>query len=364
MTSAKRKVAIIGSGMIANAGHIPAWKNLSSDVDIVAAASLHLRSAQETAARHGIPAAYDDPQRMLDEVQPDIVSVCTPNASHKTWAVAALQAGAHVFCEKPVAVSFAEAQEMYTAAIAANRLLYVTQTARFGAETRAAKEVVDSGRLGKVYYAEISAIRRRGIPRWGYFHMSEYNAGGPLYDLGVHIIDALFWILGNPAVKSVSGMTYSMIGRQENDLVASLAESGAPAGVFTPRPYKPSEFDVEDLAAGYIRLENGTSILMRTSWAVNLPENFNMLIAGSGAGLQTNPLRVYEQAGGYQTNTEIKIPPDPNIPFYGHWPAAQNMLAAIRGQEEPLVKEAEVLNVIRVIEGLYRSAEEQREVIL
>lgn len=364
MSKQLMKVAVIGNGMIANAAHIPAWKHLADDVEVVGVADIRGFPAEETAARYGIPHAYQDPQKMLNELKPDIVSVCTPNVYHQEWAIAALKAGANVLCEKPITISHAGAKEMYDTARSAGRMLYVSQTSRFANEMLAARRIASTGELGKIYYAEIAGIRKRGIPTWGFFHMREHNAGGPLYDLGVHIIDSLFWIMGNPAVKSVSGATYTELGNKDEGLVVSLMDSGAPAGTFTPRPYDYHEFNVEDLATGYIRLENGGTILLRTSWAVNIPDNWNMSIAGTQGGLSLSPLKIIENHTGYQSEVALKVPANQDVLFSGHWRCVENFVGALCGREEPLVKEAEVLNVMRTIEGLYKSAEEGREIIL
>jgi len=285
MQNKKYRVAVIGTGMIANAAHIPAWKALKNDVEVIAVADIRPEAARETAARYAIPQAYADPQKMLDELKPDIVSVCTPNVYHKEWTLAGLKAGAHVLCEKPLAVTHADALEMFRVADEVGRVLYPSQSLRWFSAFTAGKNVAESGALGDVYYAEISCIRRRGIPKWGFFHMKEHNAGGPLCDLGVHMIDSLYWIIGNPMIKSASGGAYLQLGNMDEGLVTSLADSGAPVGVFTPRPYDYHEFNVEDFASGFVRLEGGITVLIRASWAVNMPESFYMSIAGTRGGL-------------------------------------------------------------------------------
>jgi predicted dehydrogenase len=358
------KVAVIGTGMIANTAHIPAFQNLAGEVELAAVVNPNRASAEETARQHAIPGSYTSVDEMLQAVRPDIVAVTTPNVYHHAGVMAALHSGAHVFCEKPVAVTAAEAEEMFAAASQAGRILYVAQTARYAPDVQAARAIIESGRLGQVYFVETSAVRRRGIPTWGRFHMRTHNAGGPLYDLGVHLIDMIFWLLGSPAVKSVSGMTYTRLGNQPDALPLSLAKSGAPAGASPSRAYDYREFDVEDLATGYIRLVNGATILLRTSWALNLPESSSTLLAGERAGMQVSPLKIYENIGRMQSDTQVQVPPDASIPFVGHWHAARNLVQAIRGQAEVLVKPEEVLNVIRTVEGLYRSAERQQEVAL
>ena len=132
------RVAVIGTGMIANAAHIPAWQSLGEDVEIVGAADIDESRARQSAEHYGIPHAYGDWQQMLDELQPDIVSICTPNVYHKEQAVTALRAGAHVFCEKPAATSHADVQAMYAAADGAGRTLFITQTGRFNSTARTA----------------------------------------------------------------------------------------------------------------------------------------------------------------------------------------------------------------------------------
>lgn len=357
------RVAIIGTGMIANAGHIPAWKNLKGDVEIVAVANQTEAKARLTAENEGIPQVYVDWQKMLDEVAPDIVSICTPNTYHKEQTVAALKAGAHVFCEKPVATCYADAVEMFETAEAAGRRLFVTQTARFSGCSFAAKEIVEAGRLGEMYYAETYYLRRRGIPTWGRFHIREHSAAGPLYDIGVHAIDRIFWLMGNPKVVAASGATYTKFGNRDEGLVTSLAESGAPLGVLVPREYDYREFDVEDMAAGFIRLENDGVIAFKASWAANVPENVGgNMILGTEGGLTFDPPVLVTNMGRCQVNVNLKVPKDQDVPFYGHWLAAEHFVKVLRGQEEQIVKKGEVLNVIKALDALYRSAEEGREV--
>ena len=359
------RVAVIGTGMIAQMAHIPAWQALGEDATIVAVADIIEERARRIAEHFGISAAYGDWQRMLDEVRPDIVSVCTPNVHHKAPTIAALKAGAHVLCEKPVSVSVADAEEMFDVAEAVDRELFVTQTARFNHESMAAKELADEGRLGEMYYAETAALRRRGIPTWGVFHIKEHNAGGPVFDLGVHMIDLLFWIMGNPRVVAVSGQTYTKFGNIDEKLATSWADSGAPVGVLTPRPYDYREFDVEDFASAYIRLKGGATVVLRTSWAANVPENpAKTFVLGTKGGLQLHPLQYIANVGRYQADINLKVPSGPDKPFSGHYWAMAHALRVLRGEEEKIVKRDEVINVMRALEGIYRSAELGREVLL
>ena len=357
------KVAVAGAGMIANAGHIPAWQALRGEVEVVGVFNHTLDKARQTADRHGIPHAYDDCRRLLAELTPDIVSICTPNVSHPTYALQALEAGAHVFCEKPIAASHADAVAMYQAAETAQRHLFVAQTGRFSGANIAAQALVADGHLGAVYYAETSAFRRRGVPTWGRFHLRAASGGGPLYDLGVHALDALLWIMGNPKVVAASGATYAKLANQDEDVITSLADSGAPVGVFAPRPYDRSEYDVEDMAAGFLRLENRATISIRASWEANLPDGTGgTLILGTKGGLTFNPLTFIGTLGRYQADTQLNVPPNPSVPFSGHWKATAHFVEVLEGRAELLVKKEEVLNVMAALDGLYRSATEGQEV--
>lgn len=363
MSNDKFRVAIIGTGMIGQYAHIPAWKALPDAVELVGAADIIEERAKKAAEYHGIPHAYGDWQDMLDEVQPDIVSVCTPNVYHKDPTIGALKAGAHVLCEKPISISAEDAEEMYDIAESGGRELFVTQTARFNERARAAKSLAESGKLGEMYYAETAALRRRGIPKWGVFHMKEHNAGGPVYDLGVHMIDLLIWIMGNPRVTAVSGKTYTVFGDKDEDLVTTLFDSGAPSGVLTPRPYDYREFDVEDFAAGFMRMENGATIVLRTSWAANVPDDpGKTFILGTEGGVQLNPLQYIANVAQYQANIDLKLPSGGDASFSGHRGAMAHAVRVLKGEEEKLVKREEVVNVMRALDALYLSSELDREV--
>jgi predicted dehydrogenase len=364
MAKDKLKVAVVGVGMIANAAHIPAWKDLPDDVEIVAVMDVYENNAKTTAKMNGIPKWYTNAEKMLEECKPDIVSVCTPNCYHKQYSILALQAGAHVLCEKPVSTSAENAAEMFDVAEKAGKLLFVGQTARWSGTTLAAKEMADAGRLGEMYYAETAALRRRGVPKWGMFHMAEHNQGGPLYDIGVHSLDALLWIMGSPKVIAASGATYLKIANKDEGLKTSLADSGAPLGLFTPRPYDYKEFNVEDFGVGFLRLEGGATVYLKASWAANVPEGMGgTFIVGTEGGLKLQPLTYVTNMGSYQVDITPKVPTDRNVSFYGHYRECEHFVKVIRGEEKELiVKKAEALNVMRALDAIYKSAELGEEV--
>ena len=366
LKESKQKFAIISCGMITNAAHIPAYRNLGDKVDLVAVCDINPVSAEQTAKRHGIPNWYIDAEEMLQKEKPDLVSVCTPNALHKKMTMLALSYGCHVACEKPIAFTYADAKEMFEYAREKNRVLFACQVVRYNQEYQFAKEMMEDGVLGDVYFSEFSLIRRRGVPKWGAFHRKDANGGGVLCDLGVHLIDAALWVMGNPGFVSISGTSSSRIARNEQGVITSLAESGAPAGVFNARPYSPEEFEVEEFAAGNIRLDNGCCINFKTSWAVNLPPEYSMSFAGSKAGLLLPKMEILTTMGKYQTNVQPRLFPEEarfaKEPFPGHSYLFENAVDHILTGSPLAVKPEETLTVAAIIDAFYLSAAENREV--
>jgi predicted dehydrogenase len=364
----KIRIAIIGTGMIANAAHIPAINNLRKQglAELVGVADIRLEAAAETARRQDIPHYFQDPQQMLDELRPDLVAVCTPNVYHKQWSIAALRAGCHVACEKPMAVSLADAREMFAVAEACGKMLFPCQCMRWRSYMQTARELIANGEIGTPYFSDIAFIRRFGIPTWGLFHMKEHNFGGPFCDLGVHLIDSLLWIAGGPKVEAVSGCAYQKIVKQGQDVLVDIAESGAYAGTFTPRPYDWREFSVEEFATGFMRLENGFSVNFKFSWAINLPTtNLNMVVCGDQGGISLNENKLYKNVGRYQAETALKAfdnRPYKGTAFEQHWYMYEHLMDVLAGKAERLVKPEETCEVAKAIECFYQSAALNREV--
>ena len=255
------RVAIIGTGMICNAAHIPAYKAMGDKVKIVAVADIREEAAKETAERHNIPKYYVDAYEMLEKEKPDIISVCTPNAYHVEYTLAGLRAGCDVFCEKPVAVKYTDAEMVFAEAEKLGKHLFVTQSLRFFKDYVAAADIVKSGALGNMYFADLHLVRRLGIPKWGMFHMAKENIGGAFCDIGVHMCDYLMSITGNPQMVSTTGKAVATLVNTMKDTYYSNVESGALSGdIFTPRKFDWKEFDVEEFSNGYIRFENGMTV--------------------------------------------------------------------------------------------------------
>lgn len=365
MKTPKLKVALIGAGMVTNHGHIPAYQSLQDLVSIEAVCDLDEQIATDTARRHNIPGIFTNVAEMLQTVQPDIVSIATPNATHKALIEQALDAGAHVICEKPLATNYADTLALFKRAEQRKRILVACQTSRFDKEYFAAKEYIDQGLLGTLYYAEINRIRRRGIPTWGTFHKKASSGGGALADIGVHAIDALLWMLGSPSVTSVNGTASNHIIRNERGVIYDLAESGAFSGVHSARPFDPEECDVEDFASGMIRTKGDLSINFKIAWAANLPNSREIIILGDKMGIMLPGMRMFSTLGRHQIDSAPRLfgfGQYDDKPFPGHYYLIENVIHAILDREELMIKPEEILNVAVAIDLFYRSAMLGREV--
>ena len=367
METKKLKVAVISAGMIANMGHIPAYQEFSRDVSLEAVCDLNETAARDTARRHGIERWYCDVQAMLDEVKPDLVSVCTPNMTHKALVSQALLAGAHVICEKPLALSYADTLELFALAKKQDRQLIVCQTSRFQRAYFAVRDYVASGTLGNLYYAEIDRIRRRGVPSWGTFHKKAFSGGGALADIGIHALDAMFWMMGSPKAVAVSGSSSDRIIHSERNVIYDLKESGAFSGVHTARKFDPDACDVEEFASGTIRTQEGIALNFKVAWAANLPDRSNMIILGDKAGLTLPELRLYGTLGENQTDFAPRIfgmGEYDSRPFSGHYYLIRHVIDVLKNDVPLLITPEEVINTAAIVEMFYRSCQLGREVTL
>lgn len=359
------KAAVISAGMIANQGHIPAYKTFSREVSLEAVCDLNENAARDTALRHGIPKWFTDVQTMLEEVRPDLVSVCTPNATHKPLVRQALLAGANVICEKPLALTYADTVELFDLARQQNRLLIVCQTSRYQRAYFAARDYIAAGTLGNIYYAEIDRIRRRGVPSWGTFHRKAYSGGGALADIGIHALDAMLWMLGSPKVTAVSGSSSDRIIHSERNIRYDLKESGAFSGVHTVRKFDPDECDVEEFASGSIRTETGCSLNFKVAWAANLPDRSNMIILGDKAGITLPELKLYGTLGENQTDFAPRLfglGEYDDRPFSGHYYLIRHVIDVLNGADSLMITPEQVINTSAAVELFYRSCAQGREV--
>ena len=275
----KLRVAIIGTGGISNM-HIGGYKALADRCEVVAVCDLDEQKVRNYAANHGVPAWYTDYNEMFAKENIDAVSVCTWNSSHKGATVAALKAGCKVLCEKPMAMNRHEAQEMLDTSKATGNLLMLGFVRRFGNDADIIKKFVEGGTMGDIYYAKATYLRRCGCPG-GWFGDIDYSGGGPLIDLGVHVIDLVRYLSGSPKPVAAYGVTYNNLGDHR--------AAGGQSWVSTTHGFT-FKYNVEDFAAAMVRFDNGLTLTVEASFNLNLKnDRGDIELFGTKSGVRIDP---------------------------------------------------------------------------
>jgi len=324
---------------------MPAYKRIEG-VEMVAVCDRVKASAQAAAKEFEVPRVCARPRDLLAMEEIDAVDICTPNAYHAPLAIAALEAGKHVVVEKPMSVTAAEGKAMVAAARKAKKKLMVSLNNRFGPNAQALKGFVAAGRLGRVYFARALCTRRRGIPSWGVFTSKKESGGGPLLDLGVHILDLTLWAMGLPEPVSVSGLTWAEIGMRKPPK--------------TGWQWDPKKFEVEDMAAALIRFKGNVAVMLESSWAANIPGGgeFNAVLVGTEAGAQLSPLKLFGEYDGYVADIEPEMPRDEG----SHYLCLRGFIEAIRKDRAVPIPGEEALITTRILDAVYKSAQRGKEV--
>ena len=340
-------VGIIGTGGIATNQHMPALEK-QPDVKILAVCDVNEESAKKAAERFNVNHIFSDYKKLLEMDEIDAVHVCTPNFLHMPPAVEALNAGKHVMVEKPIARNAVEGAQMVEAARKNKKKLMVAQNMRFDGASQTLKRFIDAGALGEIYFSRVWALRRRGIPSWGVFTDKEKQGGGPLIDIGVHILDLTLYLMGHPKPITCSGQAFTKIGNTPGHV-----------GVWGPWDYK--NYTVEDYAAGFVRLDNGASIVIESSFAANIGEDkFTAALLGTKGGAETSPLRIFGEENGTLLDTTPV-----HIPMVNAYEAeVRGFYDAIQNDTEPPVTGEQALNVMKILDGIYTSSETGREVVI
>lgn len=284
----KLRMGIIGVGGIAQSRHIPAFLHLKDKVTITAVQDLNIDRAREVAAINGIENVCADYKDMYDKV--DAVTICTPNKFHAEIAIAALEAGVHVLCEKPMAITVDECEAMISAANKAEKVLSIAYHYRFKKEAQAAKHTMLEGEVGEPLVIRAQALRRRKVPGWGVFTNKELQGGGSLIDYGCHLLDLSLWLLGDIEPVTVVGKTYNRLSKMPNQ----VNEWGS---------FDHENFDVDDHVTSYITFDNGASLLFECSWSANIKgDSENVSISGVDGGINVFPYEVYQAKNGMLTS--------------------------------------------------------------
>ena len=353
------RVGVIGLGW-AGQQHIAAYDPLP-DAQVVAIAGLEEPVRAKLAARHGIEHELARWEDLIDLDGLDAVSVAVPTFLHAPIAIAALQRGIHVLSEKPIALNASEADAMVQAARTADRVLDVAFNHRQRGDIQKLKEAIDAGRLGRPYYAKAWWLRRTGIPTLGsWFTRGELAGGGPLVDIGVHVLDYSLFLLGNPEVRAVSASTY--------DLLASAGFGSSPTSKKTGAT-DAKTFDVEDLASVFMRLADGGTLLVEASWAAHRPDGdeFGITLYGTDGGAELivddyaprGSLRIFTDDDGAAVATRVPVQPG-----RGHKAVVEQFVEKVRAGDWRRYDGSNAAALARVVDACYRSAAEQREIRL
>jgi predicted dehydrogenase len=346
------RIGLIGAGQ-RGGHHLENYQQIPG-AEIVAIADINEALVQRVAAEHKIPNVYTDYRELLQRNDIEAVDTCLHNNLHRPVTVAAMEAGKHVYCEKPMAGSYADAKIMYDTAQALGRKLYIQLFTLFRPETRAAKLLIDEGYLGELYHARSTGFRRRGRPYVdGYgtptFVQKRHAAGGALYDMGVYHIAALLYLLGNPTVARITGRTY-----QKTPI--------------DPVREKSSGYDVEELGLGFVRFTNDITLDIIEAWAVHLDNIEGSSILGSLGGVRLEPFGYFHNVGDLEINSTANLEQ-----MLYRWQtvhdggdvydsAGHHWVAALQGRVELLPSAELALNTMLISEGIYLSEKLGREV--
>jgi len=355
-TSKVYKVGIIGCGGISRWAHSPFYVN-NPRIQVVAVCDI-LPDRVEEYRKDLFPEAktFTDYKELLKVPGLDCVDICTPNYLHAEMAIAAFEHGLNVVCEKPDSVSPEKAQAMKDASEKAGKLLMVMRNNRFADISKYAKKYIEDGKMGKVYAGRCAWQRRRGIPgKGGWFTTKAQSGGGPLIDLGVHMIDLAIWLMGNPTPVSVSGSTYCEFAN--SDVSDSFNSQFGDANA-------DGTFDVEDLAMGLIRFDNGAVLQIEFSWASNIKAEHRFVeLRGTKAGLtwlDGQSLEIYSEDNGQLIDTQVAG----NLTDDGHARYLKNFYDVLDGTDKPCYLPQQGVDMIKILAAVYESAKTGKEVRL
>ncbi len=343
------KVGVIGVGGIAGS-HFPGWK-ASENTELYAFADPAAPVLEAKAQANDVSVTYVKPEDLINDPNVDIVDICTPSAYHAPLAIAALNAGKHVICEKPLAPTPQAIHEMIEARDKSGKLLMTAQHFRFQKDTQALKRQLDTGVLGDIYHARSWMLRRNWLPTGPGFIYKKNSGGGPCIDIGVHILDLTLWMMNHPKPVAVSGITQDKLSK----LPGAYSAWGGPV---------PQDMDVEEFAAAMVRFDNGASLILEVSWLLNhatTGEDMQMWLYGTGGGVNwpSNML--------LQSDNETQRTLDTQLGKVGQGMEAHAAEcvafadAIANGKPSPVPAENS-LDVQTILNGLYESAKQGREI--
>lgn len=350
----KIKVGIIGTGSISHL-HIQGYLK-NPDVELYALCDINEERVKAAGGKYKISRIYTDMNEMLKLEELDAVSVCTWNSAHAPCSIAALKAGKHVICEKPMAMNQEEAKAMKEAADEAGKLLMIGFVRRFGNDARIIKDYQETDFLGDIYYAKATYLRRKGNPG-GWFGDKSRSGGGPLIDLGVHVIDLTRFLMDNPKPVSVYGATFQKLFDRKN-IKSSTEYSSAE---------KTSQdiCDVEDLATAMIRYDNGAVVSVEASFSLNIKQDQGIIeLFGTKGGAKLSPeLEMYTEINDYMV--DVQLATKTALDFNGLFDNEINhFIECVKGDAECISPAQHGIEIMTILDAIYESARTGHEVII
>ena len=346
------KVGVIGVGGIA-VTHFPGWKS-SPDAEVVALSDPAAEILERVGKEQDIAKTYANPADLIADPDIDIIDICTPSAYHAPLGIAALEAGKHVLCEKPLAPTPADIDALIAARDKSGKLLMTAQHFRFQSDTQALKREIETGVLGDIYHARSWMLRRNGFVLRPGFIYKKNSGGGPCIDIGVHILDLTLWMMGHPKPVAVSGVTQDKLSKLPGAF-------GAWDGGEVPR-----DMDVEEFAAAFVRFENGASLILEVSWLLHHKapsEDMQMWLYGTQGGLHwpnSELLSTNYATKRFHDTTLSPVKPG----MEAHAAECVAFAAAIASGAPSPVPAEESRAVMSILDGLYQSASRGGEVLL
>ncbi|GIO95822.1 MULTISPECIES: Gfo/Idh/MocA family protein [Paenibacillus] len=347
-------IGVIGTGSI-SAMHLQSYQK-HANANLLAVCDLNEERAQRAAEKYGATKVYTDYNELLADPEIDAVSICTWNNTHAEISIAALNAGKHVLVEKPLCRTVEEALQVQEAVKSSGKLLQVGFVRRYDPNAQMLREFADKGEFGEIYFAKASSVRRLGNPG-GWFSDIERSGGGPLIDIGVHVIDLCWYMMGRPKPVSVSANTYRKLGNRSN--VRNLS-------FYKAADYDAEKNTVEDMANAMIRFENGASILVDVSFTLHAKENLQSVkLYGDKGGFEIDPEVVIVTE---KHDTIINIQPQTDSTGFAFDAAFQSevdhFISSIENGTSPLSPVEDGVEIMKILCGIYESAEKGVEVLL
>ena len=351
----KLRVGIIGAGNIAGI-HLNSYMK-NPNVKVEAICDIDSEKLNQTADRYKIVKRFLSVEDMLDNTALDAADVCVWNCAHAECTIAALNRGLDVLCEKPMAMSYAQACEMEEAAKKNGRLLMLGFVTRFSSEAKIAKDFIDAGTLGDIYYSKAVYIRRNGNPG-GWFSDKSKSGGGPIIDIGVHPLDLTRYLMGNPEPESVYAVSWDNLHKERAGLKTRV--EWYPKGADPKR----DKCDVESSATAIIRYKGGKAVLLETTYAINGEPSGERVLYGTKGGISLDKMKIYSTSNGFMTDVNL-------VDTKRYTEAADMFDSEINHFVDCCINKTECKSpahdgvvIMKILDALYESARTGHEVII